>query len=166
MNGEVGSGVRLPRALAGFGSGWALLFATAHFYWAAGGRVGVGAAAGPIGNRPWFLAYDLAAAVVFVTGCVIGVVLASGAGSARMRGRLLVLTFWAAVLGLVRGAVGLVQDGITAALGHPLDIGVLYDAWFAVAGIVFLIATRGLRAAVHRVAISAREQGDGPGPKV
>ncbi len=56
-------------------------------------------------------------------------------------------TIWGSALSLLYGAGGLIKDVITLATGHALGTGIVYDLWFAAAGILFFTAARGLRAA-------------------
>jgi len=131
--------------LALAGATGAVLFAAAHFYWAGGGRLGTADNLGAISDRPLFLAYDLAAGLGFLCAAAVATVLATGLLGGRLRSHLLSATLCGAVLALVRGAGGLAQDAITVAMGRGLGVGVMYDFWFAVAGVVFLVSARGLR---------------------
>ena len=58
------------------GGTWPLLFAAAHYYWAAGGRLGVPGIARVVTSRPWFLAYDLAAGLGFTVAAAAWVYVA------------------------------------------------------------------------------------------
>lgn len=79
----------------------------------------------------------VAGGVICNAAGVIGIVLAQAAGSARLRRWPLVLTFVGAVLSMLRGFAGLVQDIVIAVISRRSDIGVFYDLWFAIAGVVF-----------------------------
>jgi len=143
--GRAAAGRTSYERLALAGAIWSALFALAHFYWASGGRLGTTDNLVPISHRPLFLAYDLAAGLVLLSAAAVATVLTSGLLKARLWSGLLTVTVWGAVIALVRGASGLAQDTIAAALGRGTDVGVIYDIWFAVAGAVFIFAARGLR---------------------
>jgi Protein of unknown function (DUF3995) len=138
------AGLQSYERLAQAGAIWCLVFAVTHFYWAGGGRLGTNNVAA-ISNRPLFLAYDLAAGFVFLAAAAVATVLTRRLIDARLRSRLLTATIWGAVVALVRGVGGITQDVVTASMGHGVGIGVSYDIWFAVAGVVFLVAGLGLR---------------------
>jgi hypothetical protein len=84
----------------------------------------------PISVRTWFLLYDLAAGLVFLTAAGFGLILATGRTHGRRRWLLLTTTCCGAVLALLRGGIGVIQDleqyddavpGAASALGgrHP-----------------------------------------------
>ncbi|MGH3435352.1 MAG: hypothetical protein ACRDRN_02680 [Sciscionella sp.] len=98
--------------------------------------------AAPIGQRPGFLAYDLVAGVVFSAAAAIGVLLAYR--PTRARPWLVTLTAWGALLGLLRGLVGVVQDALDVTSGRPLTTGAAYDVWFLIAGLIFLTVANSL----------------------
>lgn len=118
-----------------FGIAWALAFAAAHVYWAFGGTVGVPTGAAPIGSRPAFLGYDVASAAVFVAAALVARRLVHQPTPLLSR-----LTTAGALVALARGLVGLVQDGAALTGGHGLSVGMAYDVWFLVAGMVFVAA--------------------------
>lgn len=63
-------------------SPWSLMFAAPHFYWASGGRSGLGAearAADEALAQPWFFFYNLLTGVLALATAVAAVVLASRA---------------------------------------------------------------------------------------
>lgn len=121
---------------------WALLFAAPHFYWAAGGRWGLGAqaaAADQALQQRWFFTYNLLVGVLSVGGAVLAVALARPHREGPVR-RLLRAAAWVAcgVLAL-RGAVGVAAlslDVATGALDSPLVL-VLMEPWFVLGGIAF-----------------------------
>ncbi len=128
------------------GAAWAMGFAVVHLYWAAGGRAGVPAGAGAIGARPWFLAYDLVAAAALAAAAVTGVALAAGWGGAGRRRWLRRAAVAGALVALLRGGVGVVQDVVLAVTDGPgPGVGAIYDVWFAAAGVLFLPAALRLR---------------------
>lgn len=133
------------RILAAAGAAWSALFAAAHFYWASGGRAGVPGTAAPIGDRPLFLAYDLAAGVVFTAAAGAGIILARTRDDRPPPAWLVTAVTWGSVLSLLYGAGGLIKDMTTLAAGHAPGTGIVYDLWFATAGMLFLTAARGLR---------------------
>jgi len=139
---------RRPRRLAGIGAAWTVLFASVHFYWAAGGRLGTAAGSGPMSDRTWFLVYDLAAATIFVAAAAVACLLATGGSQGRFEALLVRATWWGALLALVRGGAGLAQDGVMVIVNahlKDLALGAAYDGWFTIAGVVFLLVARGLR---------------------
>lgn len=142
--GSAAGRTRLER-LALAGAMWSVLFAAAHFYWAGGGRLGTADNLGAISDRPLFLAYDLAAGLGLLCAAAVATVLARGLRGGRLRSHLLSATLCGAVVALVRGVGGLAQDAITVAMGRGPGVGVIYDLWFAVAGVVFLVSAQGLR---------------------
>lgn len=131
---------------AGVGPYWALGFAALHLYWAGGGRLGVPTGTSAIADRRWFLAYDLIAAAVFLIAAVIGRLLLAERLSWPRRRLLRTLTLIGAVAALIRAWVGLAQDAVLILLLHRVEVGMVYDLWFLVAGLVFLPVAREVRA--------------------
>ncbi|MHA3701279.1 hypothetical protein ACXR2U_03780 [Jatrophihabitans sp. YIM 134969] len=138
--------VPLARRVAAAGGLWAWAFAAVHGYWAAGGRVGVPDGVADIARRPAFLAYDLAACVVFALAGVVGFLLSTPTGGGRRRLFLVHLALVGGVAGLLRGGLGLLQD-VTDAMsgGDVAPVGALADGWFVIAGAVFVVAAWQLR---------------------
>ena len=124
---------------------WSFGFAWVHVAWAAGWRAGVPAGAPPIGDRPWFLAYDLTAGALMFCAAAVAWTLARG----RRSEALTRLTVAGAVLALLRGVPALAMD---LAAGDLNGTGVLADAWFTVAGLLGLAL---VRAASHPAAVPA-----------
>lgn len=127
-------------ALLRIGIVWTLAFAACHVYWAVGGRVGGPADSAPIRSRPVFLAYDISSAIVLAGAVLVAVGLSSAPTP-----RLVRLTTLGALVALARGGIGLVQNTVSVATGDGFTIGMLYDAWFAIAGVMFLVIARGFR---------------------
>lgn len=130
------------RYWAATGSICSILFGLRHFYWAVGGTIGAAEDIGDIHDRPWFLAYDIAAGAIFVAVGVGAALLGAEAGTHRLRSRLVTACWWGGGLALLRGGAALVQDAIMV---DDIDIGALYDGFFAVGGLIFLQTARLLR---------------------
>jgi hypothetical protein len=141
--------------------GWALVFAAAHFYWAAGGGIGLDVSAGAAlsASRPlWFLLVGLIG---------VGALLVFGAGvafllehSARWPRRLALLGWTAGVILLLRGvglevlmAIGVVHAGEGISVGQITWTWLLWNPWFMLGGLCFIAATaqRGRRTADTRL---------------
>lgn len=149
--------VPAARRLSCAGALWAFGFAALHLYWAADGRLGVPADVPSIWQRPGFLAYDLVAALALVTAGVIGLVLAVPTGGGRRRLFLVDLAVVGAVAALLRGGFGLLQTVVTLPSGGQLSwTSSAFDAWFVVAGAVFLVAGLKLRATARVVSAYRR----------
>src|SRR3989337_1089891 len=78
---------------------WSAGFACVHMAWALGWEAGLPADAAPIGERPWFLAYDLLAGFLMYAAAVACVVFARGRDTALLRR----VTVVCSVLALLRG---------------------------------------------------------------
>lgn len=130
------------RALAGLGATCSLLFGLVHFYWAIGGTVGTDDAKGAMSDRPWFLAYDIAAGIIFVAVAAGAAALSAKVGNPRLRAQLVTACRWGGSLALLRGGLALVQD---VAMFDEIRIGVVYDLVFTLGGLIFLRAARLLR---------------------
>lgn len=126
------------RILIRLGIGWTVAFALAHVYWAGGGRVGVPADSAPIAQRPAFLAYDIASALVLFAAAGIAARLLSTPTPWLRR-----ITYIGALVALARGGVGVGQDALALSAGGGVSIGMLYDVWFTVAGVLFLLSVAG-----------------------
>ena len=117
---------------------WALAFAVPHFYWAAGGCVGVPGDVCEAGLPTWFLVYDLVAGVLCVAGALVALALVRSWGRIVVRRRL--AWIGGAVL-VLRGGVGIVQDGLVLAGVVGSERGweptMLYDPWFLLGGVLF-----------------------------
>lgn len=109
---------RLPgvskRARVGYlAAGWALIFAGFHFYWALGGRLGMGdGAAAHSAFSTGFLLYDLLVALLCLVGAVVVLALVGGLRwPTVIPGWILSTVGWiGTVLLLVRGGLGLIED--------------------------------------------------------
>ncbi len=125
-------------------AGWSLVFAAPHFYWALGGRGGLGAqaaAADAALQQGWFAAYNLAAGILGISGAVVGVVVATTWGGRRVRRWLLSAASVACVLLLLRGALGLTLLGGSVLSGTfdeqaPLVL-LAIEPWFVLGGLAF-----------------------------
>ena len=124
--------------------GWSLVFAAPHFYWALGGRAGLGAeaaAADAALRQGWFAVYNLAAGCAGLLGAVAGVVIATGVGGPRLRHWLLVAAGIAGVGLLLRGGLGLTLLGVGMLSGTsdgqvPLVL-LAIEPWFVLGGLAF-----------------------------
>lgn len=125
---------------------WALLFGALHvawalawFYWPAFGRVTLGPDFEWAFGRPWFMAYDLVVAGLFVLAAVLARAAVRPWGAAVPRW-VLVSGLWiaAVILGL-RGAAGVVADLLVllGVVNATLTRWVVYDFWFLLGGILF-----------------------------
>lgn len=122
---------------------WSFGFACVHVAWALGWRAGVPADADPISERPWFLAYDLLAALLMYAAAVGCAVFAAGRQGRRLRRT----TVACSALALGRGVPALVLD---VGSGHLTGVGFAADVWFTVAGIAGLALVRVSRSASRR----------------
>lgn len=120
---------------------WAIVFAAAHAYWAAGGCAGLTADVCAAGLPVWFLVYDLMVGVLCVAGAVVALALVRPWGRIFPRRWLLRLAWAGSAVLLLRGGVGLIQDGLilTGRIGpgSGWDSMMLYDPWFVVGGVLF-----------------------------
>lgn len=124
--------------------GWSLLFAAPHFYWAAGGRAGLGSQAGAADaalQQTWFVAYNLAAGCLGILGVVLALALARGWGRPVVR-HWLVRAAAAAAVGLIlRGAVGLTLLGVELLRGtfdgQTPAILLAIEPWFVLGGVAY-----------------------------
>lgn len=136
----VASSVRGWCALAGV---WSLVFAAPHFFWAVGGRAGLGTAAAAADaalQQGWFAAYNLAAGCLGIVGALVALALARGVGP-RARRWLLTASIVASVVLLIRGALGLTLLGADALGRTPDDqmplVLLLIEPWFVLGGVAF-----------------------------
>ena len=122
---------------------WSLVFAAPHFYWALGGRAGLGAqaaAADAALQQAWFAAYNLVAGGLGLLGAVAAALIAFGIG-ARLHRYLLIASVVACVLLLSRGALGLgllgaaMLDGQSS--GQTPVILLAIEPWFVLGGMAF-----------------------------
>lgn len=132
--------------------GWAVAFATLHFYWALGGSRGLAVSAGPLAEeRPgWFVALGLwGVGAVCLTGAALGWRL-TGPRPPGTPGRLLTALGWSAcAVLLVRGAA-LQFLLLTGAAGPAIQISpeqrwwtlLLWNPWFLLGGVLFGLAAR------------------------
>ncbi len=125
-------------------AGWSLVFAAPHFYWASGGRAGLGtqaAAADAALQQTWFAAYNVAAGFLGLLGAVLASALATSWGGPRMRRCLTRTAAAAAVVLLLRGLLGLTLLAVSA-LQDTFDpqtptILLAIEPWFVVGGLVY-----------------------------
>ena len=133
------------RSSAGYGAAvWSAIFAAMHFYWGAGGRLGLGPGADAAFRRFWFLMYDLAVGVICVLGAVVAVAVAR-----HWAGRVWLALAWSgAVVLLLRGGGGLTQGTYQLITLGPAEVPirlVTYDVWFLLGGFLFVAAIRRYR---------------------
>ncbi len=139
---------------------WSLVFAAPHFYWALGGRGGLGAqraAADDALGQTWFSAYNLAAGCLGILGALVAAVLAAGWGGRRLRRWALIAAAVAAVLLGVRGLFGtglLLAGAFGGASGEepPPPILLAIEPWFVAGGLVFGAMFLRQRAAIQAAA--------------
>lgn len=149
-------GVR-PMAWAGYAAcAWACVFATASFYWAAGGIAGVDTNA-PAITKP-VLAHDPTwIAILWGTGALKIIAALLALALVRPWGRmiprwLLLVAAWgaSALMGLYEGAASMIQHALMVAgvIDIPAGLGstsarwhlLLWDPWWLVGGILFGLA--------------------------
>lgn len=132
--------------------GWSLVFSAPHFYWAVGGRGGLGvqgAAADAALEQPWFATYNLVAGGLGLLGAVLAFTLWRGWGGSFVRrwGRT-AATVAAAVLAL-RGVVGLtlltMEFEATVLDGQMPPVLLAIEPWFLVGGVSFGLMARSSR---------------------
>lgn len=123
---------------------WSLLFAAPHFYWAWGGRAGLGAqaaAADAALQQNWFAAYNLAARCMGVAGALVAFVLATRWGGSQVRRLLLMASAVASAVLLLRGALGLTLLGISVLDGAPDEqtpaVLLAIEPYFVLGGLAF-----------------------------
>ena len=107
---------------------WSFGFACVHFAWALGWEGGLPADVGPIFERPWFLAYDLAAGLLMVIAAPVAIAIGRGRASRLLRRTTLVVS----VLALLRGVPALVFDVVSS---EYAGVSFGADVWFVVAGL-------------------------------
>lgn len=120
------------------------MFAAQHFYWALGGRAGLGAqaaAADAALQQSWFAVYNLAAGCLGILGAVVAYVLATSRGGRRLRRWLLVAAAIGGVILLLRGMLGLALLGARMFSGTsdeqtPLVL-LAIEPWFVLGGLAF-----------------------------
>ncbi|MET9379221.1 DUF3995 domain-containing protein [Streptomyces sp. NPDC002992] len=129
---------------------WAVAFAGLHFYWAAGGDVGLSISAGPLATeRPlWFVVAGLWGVGAL---CLLGALLAWLLARSRLRGVPALLAGWlgwsVCALLLVRGIgveVLLLTDTThldTVSAGQRAWTLALWNPWFIGGGLAFGLAT-------------------------
>jgi hypothetical protein len=128
----------------GLVTGWSLVFAVPHFYWASGGRAGLGAAAAAADAalaQTWFAAYNGVAGCLGLGGAVLALVLGSGRGGLRMRRWLICAAGAAAVVLLLRGFLGLTLLAVSVLRGTfdaqtPMIL-VAIEPWFVLGGLAY-----------------------------
>lgn len=131
-------------------SGWALLFAVASFYWAAGGSIGTDTVGDEVKRLPGIVALLWAVGIVKLIGALLALALVRSWGRLVPR-RLLLSAAWAAGGGMVLyGAANLTVRGLMAmgAISTPESMHstaatwrlVLWDPWWLLGGILFAAA--------------------------
>lgn len=123
---------------------WSLIFAAPHFYWAVGGRAGLGAqadAADAALEQGWFAAYNLAAGCLAVLGLALALALSGRGSSRRVRRWLLAFTIAASVVLLLRGMLGLTLLAVSAMQGNfdrqTPAILLAVEPWFVLGGLAY-----------------------------
>lgn len=133
---------RFLAVLIAVNSAW---FATMHVCWALGWRWGIPASMPSVNERPWFLAYDVAAAVL-MAGLAAAAAHIARCPSRAAQGWWRLVLIATVVLCAARGVPGLVGDGIAAVQGSLTAVSALADVWFvttaALAAGVILTAPR------------------------
>jgi hypothetical protein len=116
-------GGRMKLLCAALALVWSVVFAVAHVYWAAGGRIGIGdsPAATRAMTTAWFLVYDIVAGVLCIAGAFISVLLSYPRLGDKWCGRLRLLAWTACVILILRGGIGIAQS---------------LDPWFLLGGIL------------------------------
>lgn len=119
---------------------WSLAFAALHFYWAAGGRAGLGVeapAADAALSQPWFFSYNVVVGVMALVGAAVAIMLVrpppAGIGVVRAAA-------WVACVTLsLRGAVGLVGLAVDIAGGETTSPALLVaiEPWFVLGGLLY-----------------------------
>lgn len=139
---STGSASRLP--WTGLVTVWSLIFAAPHFYWAVGGRAGLGAqaaAADAALQQTWFAVYNVTAGCLAIVGVSVAVTLAKGWGGQRLRRWLLIAATAAAVTLLLRGVLGVALLAVSLLRGMFDDdtpaILLAIEPWFLVGGLVY-----------------------------
>lgn len=119
---------------------WSLAFAP-HFYWAAGGRAGLGAEAGAADaalSQSWFAAYNLVVGVLALVGAVVAAMVVRPPGEWTLR--VLRAAAWiACALLSLRGVIGLTAlafEAVRGAIDSPPML-VAIEPWFLLGGILF-----------------------------
>lgn len=138
-------------AIAGLCTG----FATVHMAWAFGWRGGIPDSAGPIGDRPIFLAYDIGAGLLMYVAAGVCIALAGRELNEQWHRRAVLAILVASAFALMRGVPALMFDAYAATTGtavHPTSV--LADVWFTVVGLGGLVLWRAMtgsqRVLVHR----------------
>lgn len=138
-------------------AGWCLWFAVPHFLWALGWRWGVPDGQPSIADRPFFLAYDLAAGLLILGAAVVAVWLSIDESRLGRRDAARVLLIASVVAG-ARGLVGVLSDIEVALSGVRVPtVSAMADLWFVVAAIlgVALWRRRWNPAQPHRIDVVA-----------
>ena len=123
---------------------WSVIFATPHFYWALGGRAGLGAqtaAADAALQQGWFAAYNLTAGCLGLLGAAMALVLANRWVGQRMHRWLMIASMAACAGLLLRGILGLTLLGVSLFRG-TLDretpaLLLAIEPWFVLGGLAY-----------------------------
>lgn len=123
---------------------WSLVFAAPHFYWALGGRAGLGpqaAAADVALQQTWFAVYNLAAGGLGIVGAIVALALAMDWGGHGVRRWLLIAAVAACAILLLRGALGLTLLGVSL-LDRTFDeqapaVLLAIEPWFVLGGVAY-----------------------------
>lgn len=123
---------------------WSLIFAAPHFFWALGGRAGLGpqaAEADAALQQSSFVVYNVAAGFLAILGVAVAMTLAKGWGGRRLRGWLLIAATAAAVTLLLRGLLGVALLAVSLLRGTFDDetpvILLAIEPWFLLGGFAY-----------------------------
>lgn len=139
---------------------WSVVFAVPHFYWALGGRAGLGGqatAADVALQESWFAAYNLLAGFLGILGAVVALLLALDWASQGLRRWLLIAAVTGCVLLLVRGALGLTLLALSRLDGSADEetpaVLIAIEPWFLLGGLAFggMVLSQRRRSAGRRI---------------
>jgi len=121
-----------------------VIFAAPHFYWALGGRAGLGAqtaAADAALQQGWFAAYNVTAGFLGVLAAAMALVLANRWVGQRMHRWLLIASRAACAGLLLRGILGLTLLGVSVLRGtfdrKTPALLLAIEPWFVVGGLAY-----------------------------
>ena len=144
---------------------WAVVFAAASFYWAAGGTVGEDTVGGVITRLPGIVALLWVTGALKVIGALLALALVRPWGRVLPRWLLLTLS-WAGGVGLTAyGAIPLVVNGLMVAgvlhVPGPVDWTAmrwhvfLWDPWWLLGGLLFVAAAWSYQRRTHAQRVAA-----------
>ncbi len=144
---------------------WAVVFAAASFYWAAGGTVGADTVGSVITRLPGIVALLWVTGALKVIGALLALALVRPWGRVLPRWLLLTLS-WAGGVGLTAyGAIPLVVNGLMVAgvlhVPGPVDWTLirwhvfLWDPWWLLGGLLFVAAAWSYQRRTHARRVAA-----------